>query len=221
MSRKDAEWKNTDVERDRGILNERERRYLLTNGIRTELAEERGTTDEIRLTGEDAIEPGSARERQIRQQIRNHTMNAILDFSYLVGHLENRDKERIFNDGYDPSDTGENAEKSGKLMQVNHHISDLVMFIYQLYRLEYDETAIQEFEELIRRGLESTHLTEKRDATAKVDIDLQLGDSIDQLVTQYEEEGLKSLAEQEAHLLYEHREISRDEYIQWLKNSDV
>lgn len=219
MAGKDIDWKAGNVNRERGILNTRERRFLITNGVRNDFAEERGATDKMRLTGEDKIESGSAKERQVRQQIRNHTMNALLDFTYLAGHLEDRDKRRIYNDGYDPSKTSENVENSWQLKQVEHELPVVIMFLYQLYQLEHGGAAVQELEELVRKGVESAHYTEGQDATVSVDIDLELGRDIDELVSRYESEGLESLTEREAYLLHEHREISREEYIQWLENA--
>jgi hypothetical protein len=219
MSRKDRSWKRGDVERKRGILNSRERRYLLTNGKRSDLAKKRGVKDEMLLTGENEIESGSPGERAIRQQIRNHTMNAILDFPYLVGHLEERDKRRILNDGYDPSNSNENMEQSGQLEHVNYDLPTAVAFLYQLYQMEYSDATIHEFEELVRKGVETAHLTEGREATATVDISVDIGDSVGELLSRYENEGVESLTEQEAHLLYEYDEITREEYIEWLKKS--
>lgn len=66
----------TDPSRARGILNERERRYLLDQ------------TD---------IEPRSQPERDIRATIRNRMTHAIYDFALLFDHLEDRDIEQVFN----------------------------------------------------------------------------------------------------------------------------
>ena len=63
-------------ERERGILNPRERRYL---------------------RGEEGIEPQSQDERSIRQAIRKHLRNSILDFKLLYHYLEKRDRQRVFN----------------------------------------------------------------------------------------------------------------------------
>lgn len=65
-----------DPTRQRGILNERERRYLL---------------------GQADIEPRSQTERDIRATIRNRIKHAIYDFSLLFAHLEDRDIEQVVN----------------------------------------------------------------------------------------------------------------------------
>lgn len=65
----------TDSTRPRGLLNERERRYLL------------GQTD---------IEPHTQPERDIRATIRNRLTHAIYDFALLFDHLEDRDLAQVF-----------------------------------------------------------------------------------------------------------------------------
>jgi hypothetical protein len=64
-----------ESERERGILSKRDRAYLL---------------------GYSDIESGSARERNVRRDIRERTRNAILDFSLLLEELEDKDREQIF-----------------------------------------------------------------------------------------------------------------------------
>ncbi|QLG61923.1 hypothetical protein [Halorarum salinum] len=65
----------TDSARPRGILNERERQYLL------------GDTD---------IEPRTQTERDIRATIRERLRHAIFDYALLFDQLENRDIEQVF-----------------------------------------------------------------------------------------------------------------------------
>ena len=65
----------TDPTRPRGILNERERRYLL---------------------GDADVEPKSQTERDIRATIRNRLRHAVYDFSLLFSHLEDRDIDQVF-----------------------------------------------------------------------------------------------------------------------------
>jgi hypothetical protein len=66
----------TDPTRPRGILNERERRYLL---------------------GESDIEPRSQAQRDIRATIRSRLRHSIYDFALLFTRLEDRDIEQVFN----------------------------------------------------------------------------------------------------------------------------
>lgn len=68
--------RTTDPSRPRGILNDRERRYLLDQA---------------------EIEPRSQPERDIRATIRNRVTHAIYDFALLFDHLEDRDIEQVFN----------------------------------------------------------------------------------------------------------------------------
>ena len=65
-----------DPARPRGLLNERERRYLL------------GLTE---------IEPRSQPERDIRATIRNRLRHGIYDVALLFDQLEDRDIEQVFN----------------------------------------------------------------------------------------------------------------------------
>lgn len=71
-----------DATRTRGILNRREREYLL---------------------GQSDIEPRSPDERAIRATIRQHVRHAFLDFYILLEELEDRDLEHIFNEASDGS----------------------------------------------------------------------------------------------------------------------
>lgn len=62
------------TDRGRGVLNQRQREYLL---------------------GESDIETKSPAERAIRQDIRENLRNAILDFPILLEHLEDRDLKQV------------------------------------------------------------------------------------------------------------------------------
>lgn len=65
----------TDPARPRGILNERERRYLL---------------------GQTEIVPKSQAERDVRATIRERLTHAVYDLALLFEHLEDRDLEQVF-----------------------------------------------------------------------------------------------------------------------------
>lgn len=67
--------RTTDTGRPRGLLNERERRYLL---------------------GQADIEPKSQAERDIRATIRERLRHAIFDVALLFEHLADRDIEQVF-----------------------------------------------------------------------------------------------------------------------------
>ncbi|USZ68539.1 phage regulatory CII family protein [Halorussus salilacus] len=67
--------KATDPSRPRGILNERERHYLL---------------------GEAEIESRSQTERDIRATIRTRVRHALFDFALLFDHMEARDLAQVF-----------------------------------------------------------------------------------------------------------------------------
>lgn len=62
-------------DRDRGILSERDRKFL------------RGDSD---------VEPKSDRERKVREDIRGRIFHGMVDFSLIFRCLEERDREQIF-----------------------------------------------------------------------------------------------------------------------------
>lgn len=70
-----ANDESNESERDRGVLTPRERRYL------------RGELD---------IDAGTAYARSIRQNIRNHLLSAVLDFPLILDAVEDRDREKVF-----------------------------------------------------------------------------------------------------------------------------
>jgi hypothetical protein len=209
MARKSREWYTSSTDRKRGILNKRERNYLLTNGVRSEGA----------YTPDDAetIEPGSAKERQIRQQIRNHTMNAMLDFAFLVAQMEDRDKRRVFNDGFDPerpNDVGEGKKKSH--FEVQRELPTLIAFVYQLYQLEGGNVASDSLAEAVRRGIETVHHTNGRSVTADVEITIETGDEVAEIADRYHDQGPVAITDKEAFLLYEYEEIDTSEYVEFV-----
>lgn len=65
----------TDPTRPRGLLNERERTYLL---------------------GQAGIDPRSQAERDVRATIRTRLTHAIYDLALLFDHLADRDVEQVF-----------------------------------------------------------------------------------------------------------------------------
>jgi len=70
----------SDPSRPRGLLNERERQYLL---------------------GQADIEPRSQTERDIRATIRTRLQQALYDFALLYDHLEDRDIAQVFDSNVD------------------------------------------------------------------------------------------------------------------------
>lgn len=186
-----SQWRLEDPSRPRGILNERARKYLF------------GTSD---------IEPGSANERNVRQQIRNWTINTIFDFVVLVGELEERDKRKILNDGWDPNRPQESGEDP-PIFKVRDDLPFLITFIYQLYQLDSSGVATDMLEETVRRGIESAHATAGEYATASVNIDVTTGPNLDELENRFSQEGVAAVTEDQAFLLYRAGRISGSEYI--------
>jgi hypothetical protein len=210
-------WNIEDPSRPRGILNERARKYLLDPSLiepnseyQQEIKEEIESSD---------IEPKTASEREVRQNIRNWTMNTIFDFAILVGHLEERDKRKILNDGWDPKraqETGENPP----VYNVRYDLPFVITFIYQMYQIDSGTVAAKGLAETVRKGIESAHATAGEHATANVNIEVSVGPDIDELSSRFEEQGPNGVTEEEAYLLYQHDQITRDEYIDVLKAVD-
>lgn len=209
-----------DPRRPRGILNERTRKYLLDpiedHGDLTEYGRELKE-----LLDDFEVESGSARERQIRQQIRDSTMNAILDFNLLAGNLEERDKRRILNDGWDPEHHHECGE-SPILFDMRDSLPVLITFIYQLYLIDQDavEFASDQLAETVRKGVESAHATDGQVATAEVDIDVTLGTEIDELLEQYESQGPEAITEEEGWILRQHDLIDAEQFAEVVMTAD-
>lgn len=216
MARKEPEWYAGAIDRDRGILNERERRYLLNNGARSNKVE---LSEEYQVLESDQIEPGSAQERQVRQQIRDHTMNAILDFSLLMPQLEDRDKRRVFNDGYDPEKMSEmnNQGTEGRIDEVQREIPIVIGFLYQLYQLEYRDGASQALENAVKRAIETVHNTDGRKVTATVNIEIEFGSEIDEIVNRYDSKGMEAIDGEEAHMLFQRGEMATEEYLRYVE----
>lgn len=66
---------STAIDRPRGILSERDRKYLL---------------------GQLGIEPQTQRERSVRQKIRQRVWNGLLDFMLISEHMDERDQQQVF-----------------------------------------------------------------------------------------------------------------------------
>lgn len=72
-----------ETSRTRGVLNKREREYLL---------------------GKSDIEPRTQEERAVRATIRKHIHNAFLDFYIIFEELQERDMDQIFNEQKEGAD---------------------------------------------------------------------------------------------------------------------
>lgn len=92
---------NDHLDRDRGLLGESDRRYLLKAGD---------------------VEPGSQSERNIRSRVRTRLRNALLDFEILLEYLDERDREQVFQ--FDPE------ESLGEFAQTQTGITSTLAFLY-------------------------------------------------------------------------------------------
>lgn len=97
------------LERERGILSQRDRGYLL------------GVAD---------IDPGTPHERNVRREIRQRIENSLLDFSLLIEYLEERDREQVFNlEGYRDVDAGPDGVDAIPDAPVDA-IGDAILFLF-------------------------------------------------------------------------------------------
>lgn len=119
--------------RDRGILSQADREYL---------------------RGETTFATQQS-ERNARARIRDRIYNAILDFEYLVEHLEDRDRELVF-------------EKRFENMDGTDALDAMVSAMAFLY-LATGDTDL-EFESVLSEGINVAEA--KSDRAAAVDLDL-------------------------------------------------
>jgi len=151
----------SDSTGDRGIVNDRERQWL--------------------RDGLEEIEPKSPDERAIRQAIRHHLKNAILDFSVLYQYLEDRDRQMVFESegDHDPSETqlrsvfqdGFVGEDTPLLRapspEVEQALIDAVAFLWANAPIAGIDPA-----DLIETGVKRGYTDQHPDRIAEVDLDL-------------------------------------------------
>lgn len=215
MGERTSSWRLSDPDRPIGILNSRLRKYLQSRGPDFEATTEYERELKQKLAEID-IEPKSPAERQARQEIRDRVINAIFDFNLLAGNLEERDKRRILNDGWDPERHSERNEDP-LLHKVRDDLPVLITFIYQLYQIDSQSVASEALSKTVKRGIESAHAAAGQHATADVNIEVTVSSGIENIHNQLKEEGPESITEEQAHLLYSHDRLSLEEYTNVLK----
>lgn len=206
MAWKDSEWKPDKADRNNGILNERERRYLIS-------------PDELDLS--------PAQERQIRQQIREHTMNAILDFAILRQDLEERDRERIWHDGQNPNNHREACDgEEGDLYRVRYHLPHVISFLYRFIIDEPEQIATEKFTKVVIDGITDAYGVEGYKANVTIgdgSINVTLGTEMDEITERLDEHGAESITFDELNFLYTRGVISQTEFTDMLpdvRNTD-
>lgn len=188
------------VDRPDAMLTQRERRYL---------------------AGESDIEPKSQEERGIRQAIRDRVRESILDFRILREQLEERDREKIFSKtvgvGTNPEEFYERTSSSpaeippGEVGEIDPgwvtgSATDMIAFLY--LQIDNPRTFSSKVEEAISRAARSAGY----DARVDVDIDLEIGESIDEIHERLEQEGVEGVNARELRLLRDAGKIERMEY---------
>ena len=168
-----------DSERDRGLLTPSDREFLL--GRKTDY------TDHSK--------------KQKRNRIRRRIRNAILDFSILFEHLDDRDRETIF----DPDEPERPAYTQG--------IVDVLAFCY-LGTIGYSTSFDELLTRGVRRGEQELAGSEYRmvDVTFEVDTIGQL--DVDDVIDKLEQGRFEELSDQElrafVRLLAESEQFSAD-----------
>lgn len=147
-----TESDHTDAERPRGILNTRDREYLL---------------------GESDIEPRSQRERERRSDIRERAWNGLLDLQLLANELEDRDLQQLLPNREATDSSDESARETAAYFQA---MVGLFSFGYRAVMLEssYEhfksitEAAIQRHEERQALDTDNTILTTRPDVAVSI-----------------------------------------------------
>lgn len=113
-----------------------------------------GETGKEFLLGVSDVDPESQHARNIRARIRKRTMNAMLDFDILNQHLQERDRDQIF------EFTPDRDMEDFRLSQVG--ITSMLAFLYETAKRNN-----QSFEEWIEQGI---HRIEKADSDSTVEL---------------------------------------------------
>lgn len=168
-----------DGERDRGVLSPADRAYL---------------------RGEQSYGSVQA-ERNARARIRDRIYDALLDFELLVEHLEDTDRELVFE---------KRAAEGDGAAAFDAFVSTLA-FLYQ--GLEHTDL---DFETVLREGVNLAEASADRGATVEFDVTYHALDA-DHL-TEKLADG-ESLSLTEIAYLYESADVSRDELAEYFEDS--
>lgn len=175
-----------DTSRPRGVLNERERDYLL------------GKNSDIKK-GEKTAE-----ERGVRQSIRKHIRHALIDFQIIYKELEERDRDQIIpGTGPQQNPLPDSPYSPGWIMGGR---TGMLAFAFQLAEHEKD------FEESLERGIEWAVRESGWHAEVDINIDLKRTDRIDTLIERVEAGGGAAVSGDELFTLLTSGRISREEW---------
>lgn len=175
----DERLRAANPERPRGILTRRERKYYL------------GLSD---------IEPATQTERTLRQGVRTHLEQTILDFTILYQTLEERDLAAVM--------AGQ-VEIEGERRPTNYvgdSATDMIAFLFRHFEQEF------RFERLVTEGIERAVKHDGLSARVTVDIDVRRGEPIEEIRTRLEEDGLDEVSESDLRTLHDVGELDPVRY---------
>jgi hypothetical protein len=158
------------------------------------------------LLGVSDIEPKTARERSMRQNIRRRVADGILDFTILLEHLEDRDRDEIFNDEVHAIDDRDEDLGGVPMGQVPSSGTDMIGFVFQQIDSEYG------FENKVEGAIERALYTAGYDAKIDVDITVELTESLDSIRDRLEEQGVDAVSHSELRTLLDAGELSEKEH---------
>lgn len=159
------------------------------------------------LLGDSDIESGSANERATRGRIRSRLTQAIGDLAILNANLESRDVEQAF----EPIDFNDIApaialilDGFSRVSKYQHGAGERDIPDDEVTDMFTDFYASALKEMYVKRGIEVEDIT--------VDIDIELGDSLDQIASK----DLSEISEKQLIQLLESGEINKYEFIDTL-----
>lgn len=158
------------------------------------------------LFGESDIESKSARSRSMRQNIRRRVTDGILDFSILLEHLEDRDRDEIFNDEAHALQDEDEDMGSVPMGQVSNSAIDTIAFVFQHVDNEHG------FSKKVEKAIERAAHSAGYDADANVDIDIDLGDRLYAILERLETKGPESVSHAELRTLLDAGELTHIEH---------
>lgn len=214
-------WSTTDPDRKNSVLNPRSRLYLIDENKLEPKSEHSRYHDLIERINNLDIEPKSDKERQVRQEIRKRVLNSTMDLNLVVNELEQRDKRKILNDGWDSKRADELREEP-PMFVFRDELDIFIQFIYDLYQADTDTgpmEAVDMLEEDIYEAIERTHIQKNENPEISVDIDLSFPSDFEELYERYEN-APETLEKREVMRLNTNDYISNDELIEWIQNAD-
>jgi hypothetical protein len=196
--------RDSDYDRDSALLTPTQRAYY------------RGKSD---------IDPGSSRERVVRQRTRQRLRDGVLDLGLLAGNIEDRDLERSFDDDWEPG-----ADDPFGVIHLFNQVSPALSLVFAGTSLESKyptatepgEDAVPEtlemFESFVTDAIGRMYVDRGLEVeSVDVSIDVSLGDGLDDLA----ERDLRDLSESRLEQLLTSGAISPQRYAAAVQGVDV